>query len=87
MAQWHFAINSYLHSKVTGRIHIVANDSQENSRKDVVDLRSGDMIEYMVKVTDYIGVYPMHCHNVVHEDHAMMLLFEVNSVGDQKIRP
>jgi FtsP/CotA-like multicopper oxidase with cupredoxin domain len=24
-----------------------------------------------------VGDWPMHCHNTVHEDHAMMLLFQV----------
>jgi FtsP/CotA-like multicopper oxidase with cupredoxin domain len=24
-----------------------------------------------------VGDYPIHCHNTVHEDHAMMLLFQV----------
>jgi hypothetical protein len=24
----------------------------------------------------------MHCHNVVHEDHAMMLRFDIDDVGD-----
>jgi hypothetical protein len=26
---------------------------------------------------DFVGDYPIHCHNTVHEDHAMMLLFQV----------
>jgi FtsP/CotA-like multicopper oxidase with cupredoxin domain len=80
--------NHFVEGRVTKRNGVAtAANSQENSRKDVVDLRSGDTIEYMIKVTDYIGVYPMHCHNVVHEDHAMMLLFEVNLVGDTNTRP
>jgi FtsP/CotA-like multicopper oxidase with cupredoxin domain len=30
----------------------------------------------------------MHCHNVVHEDHAMMLMFEiVDSGADTNTRP
>jgi FtsP/CotA-like multicopper oxidase with cupredoxin domain len=80
--------NHFVEGRVTKRNGVAtAANSPENSRKDVVDLRSGERIEYMIKVTDYIGVYPMHCHNVVHEDHAMMLLFEVNLVGDTNTRP
>jgi FtsP/CotA-like multicopper oxidase with cupredoxin domain len=60
--------------------------SQEFSRKDVVWL-GDEEIEFIVKATDYRGVYPMHCHNVVHEDHAMMLLFAVQDVGDRKSEP
>jgi FtsP/CotA-like multicopper oxidase with cupredoxin domain len=26
---------------------------------------------------DFLGDYPMHCHNTVHEDHAMMIRFQV----------
>ncbi len=60
----------------------IAATSQENSRKDVVRLGEGEEVEFVLKVTDYLGVYPIHCHNVVHEDHAMMLLFAVRDVGD-----
>ena len=60
--------------------------SQEFCRKDVVWLGNED-VEVLVKATDYRGVYPLHCHNVVHEDHAMMLLFAVQDVGDTKRNP
>jgi len=30
-----------------------------------------------VKFRDYTGPYVMHCHNVVHEDHAMMVRFDL----------
>jgi len=60
--------------------------SQEFSRKDVVWL-GDEEVEIVVKASDYRGVYPMHCHNVVHEDHAMMLLFAVQDVGDTKREP
>ena len=26
---------------------------------------------------DFTGKYVMHCHNVVHEDHAMMIRFDI----------
>jgi hypothetical protein len=29
----------------------------------------------------------MHCHNMLHEDHAMMVLGQINDVGDNKIQP
>lgn len=61
--------------------------SPEYGRKDVVSLGGNETVEYIVKVTDYLGVYPMHCHNVVHEDHAMMLLFAVRETGDTNPEP
>jgi FtsP/CotA-like multicopper oxidase with cupredoxin domain len=46
-------------------------------RKDMVPLLPGDEAEILVRFTDYLGRYVMHCHNTVHEDHAMMIRFEV----------
>ena len=61
--------------------------SQEYSRKDVVWLGENEQVEFVLKASDYRGVYPMHCHNVVHEDHAMMMLFAVQDVGDTNPNP
>jgi FtsP/CotA-like multicopper oxidase with cupredoxin domain len=36
---------------------------------------------------DFIGKFPLHCHNVVHEDHAMMVLGQINLDGDNKTQP
>ena len=36
---------------------------------------------------DFLGKYPMHCHNTVHEDHAMMLRWDIAPVGDTNTRP
>jgi FtsP/CotA-like multicopper oxidase with cupredoxin domain len=44
-------------------------------------------VEYIVKATDYLGVYPLHCHNILHEDYGMMLLFRVDDVGDTNPKP
>ena len=48
----------------------------EQMRKDVALLRPGDSITLTLRHRDWIGEYPMHCHNTVHEDHAMLLLWE-----------
>ena len=54
------------------------------SRKDVV--RIGDAaqgtagtssVTFRMQFRDWYGDYPMHCHNVVHEDHAMMIRFKI----------
>ena len=80
------------HHFVEGRILkrngvAIPSTFQEFSRKDVVWLGENEQVEFVLKVTDYVGVYPMHCHNVVHEDHAMMLLFAVRDVGDTNPNP
>jgi FtsP/CotA-like multicopper oxidase with cupredoxin domain len=59
----------------------------EFARKDVMQLRHNDEIEVLIRFRDLKGGYPIHCHNTVHEDHQMMMLFEVADIGDDKTRP
>jgi FtsP/CotA-like multicopper oxidase with cupredoxin domain len=40
-----------------------------------VDLRPAEAVEVAVRYTDYPGQYMMHCHNLEHEDMAMMADF------------
>ncbi len=47
------------------------------ARKDVFTLKQGDEMELYVRFRDWLGRYPIHCHNTVHEDHAMMVRFDV----------
>ncbi len=49
----------------------------ERSRKDVFDLAPGDEVKIYMKFRDFLGRYPMHCHNTIHEDHAMMVRFDI----------
>lgn len=80
--------NHFVEGRILKRNGVaIPTTSPEYSRKDVLSLDSGESVEYSVKVTDYVGVYPMHCHNVIHEDHAMMLLFKIDDVGDTKTTP
>ena len=59
----------------------------EQSRKDVARLGFNEEIRLFFRFRDFVGRYPMHCHNLVHEDHAMMLLWEIDAVGDNNTRP
>jgi FtsP/CotA-like multicopper oxidase with cupredoxin domain len=34
-------------------------------------------VRIVMQFRDFLGDYPIHCHNTVHEDHAMMALFQV----------
>jgi spore coat protein A len=43
--------------------------------KDTVDLSPGESVEVAVRFTDYPGRYLVHCHNLEHEDMAMMAAF------------
>jgi FtsP/CotA-like multicopper oxidase with cupredoxin domain len=49
----------------------------EIARKDVTRLQFNESDTLFFRFRDFQGDWPMHCHNVVHEDHAMMLLFKV----------
>jgi FtsP/CotA-like multicopper oxidase with cupredoxin domain len=53
----------------------------ERCKKDVVRLDPGEEVQIFLRFRDFLGKYPIHCHNVLHEDHEMMLRFDV--VGDQ----
>lgn len=80
--------NHFMEGRIVKRNGVaITSTSQEYSRKDVVWLGEQDEVEFVLKAIDYLGVYPMHCHNVVHEDHAMMLLFAVQDVGDTNSNP
>lgn len=61
--------------------------SVENSRKDVVRLNASSERKLFFRFRDFLGRYPMHCHNVVHEDHAMMLRWDIDTVGDTNPNP
>jgi FtsP/CotA-like multicopper oxidase with cupredoxin domain len=57
------------------------------ARKDVVRLIPRGNVRVRMRFRDWLGRYPMHCHNVIHEDHAMMLRFDVATSGDTNSNP
>ena len=59
----------------------------EFARKDVMQLGFGDEIEILIRFRDMKGGFPVHCHNTVHEDHQMMMLYDVQDRGDNNTRP
>ncbi|HVR98324.1 MAG TPA: multicopper oxidase domain-containing protein [Thermoanaerobaculia bacterium] len=50
-------------------------------RRDVAILLPGDEVKVVMRWPDFLGRYVMHCHNVVHEDHAMMIRWDVVEPG------
>lgn len=60
---------------------IAANDIL-NSRKDVMTLGPGDEVKIYLRWRDFLGAHIMHCHNGVHEDHAMMLRWDIVAEGE-----
>jgi FtsP/CotA-like multicopper oxidase with cupredoxin domain len=49
----------------------------EAGRKDVIRLDPNAEVKIFMRFRDYKGLYVMHCHNVVHEDHAMMVSWKI----------
>ncbi|MEU6999734.1 multicopper oxidase domain-containing protein [Nonomuraea sp. NPDC046570] len=45
--------------------------------KDTVDVRPYEVVEVLVRFEGYRGLYMIHCHNLEHEDMAMMADFEI----------
>ena len=49
----------------------------ESGRKDVYVLKPDEEVRVFIRFRDFLGKYMMHCHNLVHEDHAMMLRYDI----------
>lgn len=56
-------------------------------RKDVFRLEHNMQAVTYFRFRDFLGKFPLHCHNVLHEDHAMMVLGVIDDVGDNKTQP
>ncbi|MEQ1834288.1 MAG: multicopper oxidase domain-containing protein [Candidatus Eisenbacteria bacterium] len=51
--------------------------ADEIAREDVIWLGHGETVKTFRRFRDYLGRYVTHCHNVVHEDHAMMFQWKI----------
>ncbi|NQD91150.1 multicopper oxidase domain-containing protein, partial [Pseudomonas sp. CrR25] len=54
----------------------------ERGRKDVFSLEKTMSMRVLMRFRDFTGKYVMHCHNVIHEDHAMMVRWDVENRDD-----
>ena len=74
---WHHPVHIHLEE---GRI-LSRNGKvpppHERGRKDVFELAPDEEVKVFLRFRDFVGKYVMHCHNINHEDHAMMLRFDV----------
>jgi manganese oxidase len=59
----------------------------EKGRKDVYRLRPGGELRITMQFRDWQGMFMQHCHNTVHEDHAMLMRWEINDGGEPFLRP
>ncbi|MBA2724014.1 MAG: multicopper oxidase domain-containing protein [Methylibium sp.] len=51
----------------------------ERGRKDVFYLGPNETVQVYLRFRDFTGKYVMHCHNTVHEDHSMMVRYDITS--------
>ena len=61
------------------------------ARKDVYRLGpqpdSGDIVEIALRFREFAGTFMEHCHNTQHEDHAMLLRWDIENPGQVKLLP
>lgn len=55
----------------------VAVPAHEKGRKDVYTLGPSERMQIFIRFRDFPGKYVMHCHNMIHEDHAMMVRWDI----------
>ena len=57
----------------------------ERGAKDTVYLGESETVRVIARFGPHAGRYMIHCHNLVHEDHDMMVQYEVGQGGDDPI--
>ncbi|MCY1535532.1 Spore coat protein A [compost metagenome] len=71
----HFEEGRILSKVINGRN--VAVPPHEKGRKDVFVIEGRATTRVLMRFRDYKGKYVMHCHNLIHEDHSMMLRWDI----------
>jgi FtsP/CotA-like multicopper oxidase with cupredoxin domain len=80
---WTHPIHIHLEEhQIMNRNRVAPTVPADLGRKDVTQLHPNERVELFFRFRDWLGKYPIHCHNVVHEDHAMMALWHVEPTGD-----
>lgn len=61
------------------------------ARKDVYrigpEADSSEEVEFAIRFREFAGTYMEHCHNTQHEDHAMLLRWDIEHPGQVKLMP
>jgi spore coat protein A, manganese oxidase len=57
----------------------------EKAPKDVAYVGENETVRMIARFDKQVGTYMFHCHNLVHEDHDMMVQFEVGTGGHNPI--
>jgi FtsP/CotA-like multicopper oxidase with cupredoxin domain len=85
---WTHPVHIHLEEhRILSRNRVAPTMPADLGRKDVTQLHPNERVMLFFKFRDWVGKYPIHCHNVVHEDHAMMALWHVLAQGDEILVP
>jgi len=85
---WTHPVHSHLEEhQILSRNRVAPTVPADLGRKDVTQLHPNERVQLFFRFRDWLGKYPIHCHNVVHEDHAMMALWQVALQGDNILVP
>jgi FtsP/CotA-like multicopper oxidase with cupredoxin domain len=78
---WHHPIHIHLEEgRIIGKTVNGINAPvplHERGRKDVYVLGKSEALRVYLRFRDFTGKYPMHCHNTIHEDHSMMVRWDI----------
>jgi FtsP/CotA-like multicopper oxidase with cupredoxin domain len=81
---WTHPVHIHLEEhRILSRNRVPPTVPADTGRKDVVQLHPNERAQLFFRFRDWLGKYPIHCHNVVHEDHAMMALWHVVPPGQE----
>jgi FtsP/CotA-like multicopper oxidase with cupredoxin domain len=85
---WTHPVHIHLEEhQILSRNRLAPTVPADMGRKDVTQLHPNERVQLFFRFRDWTGKYPIHCHNVVHEDHAMMALWHVQAQGDEILVP
>ncbi len=48
---------------------------------------STSSVDFVIRFREFLGTYMEHCHNTQHEDHAMLLRWDVENPGQVRVMP
>jgi FtsP/CotA-like multicopper oxidase with cupredoxin domain len=81
---WTHPIHIHLEEhQILSRNRVTPTLPGDSGRKDVTQVHPNERVQLFFRFRDWLGKYPIHCHNVVHEDHAMMALWHVVPAGQE----
>lgn len=59
----------------------------ERGRKDVYRVRPGGEVKISMQFRDWGGMFMSHCHTTTHEDHAMLMRWDLSNPGAPVLQP